>query len=117
MRSQGQRRSCSPDPLLPRPDFRIPLLPCCMPTPDSFSQVLASLPFSPKELAYGICCRKFWRKQAYCLSCVKTFFSEGQDHHLPLYGTFKFTRCFIYSRPHVRPNTLGTGEAVIISSK
>lgn len=50
----------------------------------------------PKELSYGIWCRKFRRKQAYCLSCVKIFFLNGHYHHLPLYSTFKFTRCLLY---------------------
>ena len=52
--------------------------------------------YLPKELSYGIWCRKFRRKQAYCLSRVKIFFLNGHYHHLPLYSTFKFTRCLLY---------------------
>lgn len=63
------------------------------------------------------CHRKFQRKQAYYLSCVKIFCSKGHDHHLPLYDTFKFTRCLTCSTPHLRPKSLGTGEVGVISSK
>lgn len=77
----------------------------------NFSWVLASLPFFPKELSYGFCYRKFKRKQVYCLSCVKLFLSNGyhHHHHLPLYSTFKFTRCFIYSISHLRLKNPRTG--------
>lgn len=50
----------------------------------SFSQVLASLPFCPKELSSGICCRKFQQKQVYCLYCVKFFFLNRHYYCLAL---------------------------------